>query len=94
MLHATHGTDADSIEQAGKMHLYTPDKEKFIDNMKGNTSLDFFAILWYYRHVKLGCYATIPHGFDRRLMPRNRGSPLPKRVTGTGSSCFEAKYTD
>lgn len=26
------GADADSIEQAGKMHLYTPDKEKFIDN--------------------------------------------------------------
>ena len=26
------GTDADSLEQAGKMHLYTPDNEKFNSN--------------------------------------------------------------
>ena len=52
-------------------------------------TLDFFGILWYHKRVKLGCNATVPHGFDRLISGRNRGSPLPHRVTGTGSSCFE-----
>ena len=42
-------------------------------------ALDFSAILWYHKRVKLGCYATASHGFDSvfRALPRG-GGPRPR----------------
>ena len=40
--------------------------------------LDFLGILWYHKRVKLGCYATAPHGFDSGFRAV-WGRPAPRR---------------
>ena len=46
--------------------------------------LDFLGILWYYKRVKLGCNATVPHGFDRLIVPSKQGFPAPAKGDGNG----------
>ena len=56
--------------------------------------LDFSGILWYHKRVKLGCYATVPLGFDPTVFTRNRGSPLPKKGDGNGEFLFRCVTAD
>ena len=41
-------------------------------------TLDFSAVLWYHNRVKLGCNATVPHGFDS-VFPPFEAAVLPDR---------------
>ena len=50
--------------------------------------LDFSGILWYHKRVKLGCYATVPHGFDRLISRPKQGFPAPAKGDGNGEFLF------
>lgn len=54
-------------------------------------TLDFSGALWYHMGVKLGCYATVPLGFDPTVFTCNRGSPLPKKGDGNGEFLLRGK---
>ena len=59
-----------------------------------NAGLDFFTFLWYHKRVKLGCNATVPHGFDSVIRSGNRGSPLPKKGDGNGEFLFHERVAE
>ena len=42
-------------------------------------ALDFLGILWYHMGVKLGCFATVPHGFDSATHALKQGFPAPEK---------------
>ena len=44
-----------------------------------HSTLDFFGILWYHKRVKLGCFATVPHGFDSAKHAPKQGFPAPEK---------------
>ena len=52
-------------------------------------ALDFSGILWYHKRVKLGCFATVPHGFDsvKKRSPK-QGFPAPEKGDGNGEFLF------
>ena len=54
-------------------------------------ALDFWGILWYHIRVKLGCFATVPHGFDSVSSARDRENRYGRnRVTALAH--FSPRY--
>ena len=56
--------------------------------------LDFLRILWYHKRVKLGCYATVLHGFDSMCTARKQGFPAPEKGDGNGEFLFPTVSID
>ena len=57
-------------------------------------ALDFLGILWYHMGVKLGCFATVPHGFDSATHALKQGFPAPEKGDGNGEFLFQSGLAD